>query len=59
MTNDGRTLLFARIIALEHTLTGNLMKDLETKDEIHKLKMQLNGVEPSCNLGEECENCSG
>ena len=57
MTNDDRALLHARIIALEQKVTGNLINDLGIKDEIHKLKMQLNGVTASCNLGEDCENC--
>lgn len=54
MTN---TEISAQIYALELTLTGDMMKDMETKDEIHKLRMQLNDVAPTCNLGEECENC--
>lgn len=57
MTNDDKALLHARIIALEQKVTGNLINDLEIKDEIHKLNMQLNNITPSCSLGEECENC--
>ena len=47
----------ARIIALEMSLTGNMLEDMEIKDKIHKLKMEINDVSPSCSLGEECENC--
>lgn len=54
MTN---TELLAQIYALELTLTGDMLKDMEAKDKIHKLHMQLNDVPPTCNLGEECENC--
>lgn len=47
------------IAKLEASLTGDFMQDMDTKDAIHKLRMKLNNVAPTCNLGEECENCSG
>jgi len=57
MTNEDKSIIHAQIIGLQQKLTGNLMEDLETKDKIHKLNMQLNNITPSCSLGEECENC--
>lgn len=47
----------AKIIALEMTLTGDMMVDMPIRDKIAKLKMEMNNVTPACNLGEECENC--
>ena len=46
----------AKIIALEMTLTGNLMLDMDVKDKIHNLKMQLNGTKPS-NTEIDCVGC--
>lgn len=46
-----------KIHELELTLTGNMLEDMEVKDKIHKLNMDLNGISPTCSLGEECENC--
>lgn len=34
------------IAALEEQLTGDMFKDMETRDQIHNLKMQLNGTKP-------------
>ena len=31
---------------LEGTLTGDMLQDMETKDKIHNLTMQLNGTKP-------------
>ncbi len=45
-----------RIEELESKLTGNLFKDLEVKDEIHKLKMNLNNIKPSDSYF-ECVGC--
>lgn len=38
--------LQAEIKALEAKLTGDMFKDMDIKDEIHNLKMKLNGVKP-------------
>ncbi|MFZ8932549.1 MAG: hypothetical protein ACO20H_10210 [Bacteriovoracaceae bacterium] len=45
-----------RIEELESQLTGNLFQDLELKDEIHKLKMNLNNVKPT-DSSFECVGC--
>ena len=38
--------LQAEINALEAKLTGDMFQDMDIKDEIHNLKMKLNGVKP-------------
>ncbi len=38
--------LQAEIKALEAKLTGDMFQDMDIKDEIHYLKMKLNGVKP-------------
>ena len=35
-----------QITALESQLTGDMFADMEIKDQIHNLKMKLNGVKP-------------
>ena len=45
---------------LNDRLSGDMMADMELRDRIHEIEMELNGVSPSCGLdGSECENCSG
>lgn len=46
-----------RIKELESKLTGNLMQDMEIKDEIHQLTMELNNVAPVCSMEEGCLTC--
>ena len=46
-----------RIKELESKLTGNLINDMEIKDEIHQLNMELNNVSPSCSMEEGCLTC--
>ncbi|WP_369595984.1 hypothetical protein [Lysinibacillus pakistanensis] len=36
----------AMIDQLKKELTGDMMKDMEIKDQIHKLEMELNQVKP-------------
>ena len=31
----------------EQKLTGNMLEDMDIRDKIHKLKMELNGVKPT------------
>tara|TARA_R100000655_G_scaffold108427_7_gene160350 strand:- start:3043 stop:3198 length:156 start_codon:yes stop_codon:yes gene_type:complete len=35
-----------QIKKLELMLTGDMIKDMEIRDEIHNLQMKLNGVKP-------------
>ncbi len=38
--------LVKEIEALEAQLTGDMFRDMEIKDKIHNLQMQLKGVKP-------------
>lgn len=38
--------LQTQIDQLKASLTGNFMEDMEIRDKIHNLEMQLNGVKP-------------
>jgi len=43
---------------LEQQLTGDMLHDMEIREELHRLSMEMNEVTPSCGLdGSECENC--
>ncbi len=55
MTDQERTK--QAIEVLQTQLTGDMFEDMSLKQQIHELEMKLNGVEPSCDLGEGCENC--
>ena len=46
MKNELQSEIFEKIKILESNLTGNLFEDLEIKGELHKLKMQLEGLTP-------------
>lgn len=35
-----------KILRLESMKTGDMMRDMEIMDELHNLKMELNGVKP-------------
>ena len=50
--NDTQT----EIAALESQLTGDMMRDMEIREKIHKLKMKQTGT--TCSIDNpECENC--
>tara|TARA_R110000824_G_scaffold331978_1_gene518600 strand:+ start:3382 stop:3549 length:168 start_codon:yes stop_codon:yes gene_type:complete len=36
-----------RIDKLEKLITGDMMQDMDIKDEIHNLEMQINGTKPT------------
>ncbi len=40
------TTLSEEIEALKATLTGDMFQDMDIKDQIHNLEMQLKGVKP-------------
>lgn len=43
---------------LKKQLTGNMLNDMQLREEMHRLEMEYNNVTPSCGLdGSECENC--
>ena len=47
-----------QIYLLKQKLSGNMMQDMEIRDQIHKLEMQLNKVKPN-NNHITCVGCSG
>ena len=46
-----------KIKELKSRLNGEIFHDMAIKDEIHRLEMQLNNVEPSCSMDEDCLSC--
>ena len=46
MTEQQLLALEEAISALKEKLTGNMFADMEIRDEIHNLEMQLKGVKP-------------
>lgn len=48
--------ILEKIESLEAKLSGDMFADMEIKEEIHKLKMQINGTKPD-NSEIECVGC--
>ena len=46
LTQELRSELLKEVEALEASLTGNLMTDMDIKDKIHNIQMKLSGVKP-------------
>lgn len=46
MTEQQLLALEEAIMALKAKLTGDMFADMDTRDEIHNLEMQLKGVKP-------------
>jgi hypothetical protein len=46
MTEQQKLALEDAIAALKGKLTGDMFADMEVRDEIHNLEMQLKGVKP-------------
>lgn len=46
MTEQQKLALEEAISALKGKLTGDMFADMETRDQIHNLEMQLKGVKP-------------
>ena len=46
MTTEQKSAIEQEIDNLKVTLTGNMFQDMETRDQIHNLEMQLKGVKP-------------
>lgn len=46
MTEQQKLALVAAIAALKGKLTGDMFADMEARDQIHNLEMQLKGVKP-------------
>ncbi|MDN3603211.1 hypothetical protein QWZ00_08780 [Belliella kenyensis] len=46
MTTEQQTSLEQKIEELKASLTGDMFQDMDTRDQIHNLEMQLKGVKP-------------
>ncbi|AFL83468.1 hypothetical protein Belba_0820 [Belliella baltica DSM 15883] len=46
MTTEQTASLEKRIEDLKSSLTGDMFQDMDTRDQIHNLEMQLKGVKP-------------
>ncbi len=46
MTEQQMNAIQEAINSLKSTLTGDMFSDMETRDQIHNLEMQLKGVKP-------------
>jgi hypothetical protein len=55
MTEQQKLILEEAIFALREKLTGDMFADMEIRDQIHNLEMQLKGVKP----GDSFINCVG
>lgn len=56
MTEQQKCALEEAIATLKGKLTGDMFADMETRDEIHNLEMQLKGVKPM-NSHFDCIGC--
>ncbi|MCH7410916.1 hypothetical protein MM239_16020 [Belliella sp. DSM 111904] len=46
MTTEQQATLEQKIEELKASLTGDMFQDMDTRDQIHNLEMQLKGVKP-------------
>ncbi|WP_293016642.1 hypothetical protein [Mongoliibacter sp.] len=46
MTIEQKTAIEKEVESLKAKLTGDMFQDMETRDKIHNLEMQLKGVKP-------------
>lgn len=58
MSEDEKQELQQQIKQLKGELTGEMFKDMETRDKIHNLEMKLNGTKPT-DSHFDCVGCSG
>ena len=56
LTQELKEQLMKEVEALEASLTGNLMTDMDIKDQIHNIQMKINGVKP-VDSHYECVGC--
>jgi len=52
--------LFKKLEELKSSLTGDMFVDMEIKEQIHKLEMEVKGVKSvndECPIDGSCENC--
>ena len=43
---ESKEQLIEKIEILKNKLTGNMMSDMEIRDQIHNIEMKVNGVKP-------------
>jgi len=48
--------MLSEIEGLQQALVGDMLKDMNLLDEIHRLEMKLNGTKPT-DTRVECEGC--
>ena len=46
-----------QITELESQLTGNMMQDMDVKDQIHNLQMEIDGIKPDHSSEIDCIGC--
>ncbi|EQC44158.1 hypothetical protein [Bacteriovorax sp. DB6_IX] len=56
LSQEVKSELEEQIKTLESQLTGNLFDDMDIKDQIHNIKMKINGVKPVSSTF-ECVGC--
>ena len=56
LTTDEQIALEKEITTLEASLTGDMFADMDIKDNIHNLKMKLEGIRP-VNSQIDCVGC--
>lgn len=56
MTEQQKLSIEEAIAALRGKLTGEMFADMETRDQIHNLEMQLKGVKPPDSII-DCVGC--
>lgn len=56
MTEEQKLAIMEAIATLKGKLTGEMFADMEIRDQIHNLEMQLNGTKP-VNQSIDCIGC--
>jgi hypothetical protein len=46
MTTEQQSAIEQEIAQLKSTLTGNMFQDMDARDRIHNLEMQIKGIKP-------------
>jgi|TARA_R110002050_G_scaffold300597_1_gene470712 hypothetical protein len=52
--------LFDKVEELKNSLTGDMFTDMEIKEQIHKLEMEIKGVKSvndECPIDGSCDSC--
>ena len=46
MSNEQKTILEKEVEVLRNSISGDMIADMEIRDKIHNLEMQIKGVKP-------------